>query len=198
MYFIEVIVDVENAVNELNETNNRQLSQIIVTVNDEPLPFMDIVVSPSKPTELDPIEFKVSSLATVGISRISLYVNDSEVGRVDNENYLIQSIGPFERGTGFSYWVRSIDILGNVYTSSLFNLTIISYIPIDGRVTVEIAPPDPSAVDDISFKVLSSFSTGTDRIRLYINDTIYEEVLSKSNNTFTLRGFMQVPSHLLC
>jgi hypothetical protein len=185
MYFIEVIVDEENVVNELNETNNQKLSRIIVKVNDEPLPAVGIMVSPSKPTELDTIEFKITSLASVSISRISLYVNESEVGRVDNESYLIQSIGPFDSGTSFSYWVRSIDILGNVYTSPLYNLNIVSYIPIDGRVTVEISPLNPSAVDDISFKVVSSIPA-TDRIRLYVNDILYGEALGRSNNTFAL------------
>ncbi|MGD0804345.1 MAG: CARDB domain-containing protein [Candidatus Bathyarchaeia archaeon] len=183
-YVLEEIIDSDNVVNESNKTNNQMLSQIHVVLNDETLPKVKISITPENPTELTPVNFEISSYDVVGVSSISLYINNTEVKRVENSTILTQTLGPYKVGTVIAYWVKSVDNFDNVYNGPHYNLTISSSIPIDGKVTASLTPPAPSAADEISVVVANSF--GGNDLKLYINDTLNKEAFNQSNLTVNL------------
>jgi hypothetical protein len=184
-YIVQEIVDLDNVVAESNKTNNLYLGQFFVKVNDEPLPSVDVSVSPVNPTELDPVVFHISSSDVAGISSISLYVNDSEVGFVENNDQLVQTVGPYKSGTELTYWVRSEDASWNVYLSPHYTLVISSSIPMDGRVAVNLSPSAATSAYVTSAVITTTFSS-TKQIKFYLNDTLDSEASNRNNLTVPL------------
>ncbi|MEM2905509.1 MAG: CARDB domain-containing protein [Candidatus Bathyarchaeia archaeon] len=187
LYRLRLLVDADEAVDELDEENNAVETLLEVKAPDTTPPTVTIFYADPHPTERDPVLFFAYADDPSGIASITIYVNGMAVQTLYNVNSCEYTGGPYPRRSTVFYAAQAFDKAGNGYITPWYNFTVSSYYP--GSLTVEVAidPSEPTEIDEVNFTARASYPYGVTTLRIYLNGVKVKEALNATSSSI-LRG----------
>lgn len=192
LYEVRLLVDADDVIDEVNETNNDVEVMVNVTAPDNTPPTVSIMYFPPRlgdpiPTELDNVTFLASASDLNGIASITIYVNGASVKTCYNVSSCNYTGGPYPRRSVVTYAAQAFDKAGNGYVTPWQSFTVRSYYPGSLAVEMVINPSEPTEIDEVNFTATASYPYGVRMLRIYLNGAKVKEVLNATSSSI-LRG----------